>query len=147
MNFRSCSWKLNSILGRTVHKVGPGVRHLRYANGQTDRLTDRQTSMLITILRTSNGGEVRSSWTLWIAVSSRLKVMKILLTKFLTADWLSTFVSFLYLIVHFVFTILAQIARRHWALAEWRHRKSTWYDMIWTSYLDRSVESSSRFGE
>jgi len=27
-----------------------------------------------------------------------------------------------------VFTILAQIVRRHWALAEWRHRKSTCCD-------------------
>ena len=38
------------------------------------------------------------------------------------------FVSFLYLIFYFVFTILAQIVRCHWALAEWRHRKSTCYD-------------------
>ena len=38
------------------------------------------------------------------------------------------FVSFLYLIFYFVFTILAQIVRRHCALAELRHRKSTCYD-------------------
>jgi len=37
--------------------------------------------------------------------------------------------SFLRLIqIRRVFTILAQIVRRHWSLAEWRHRKSTCYD-------------------
>jgi len=52
------------------------------------------------------------------------------------------FVSFLYLIFYFVFTILAQIVRRHCALAELRHRKSTCYDYDYDYDYDTSARMS-----
>jgi len=71
-------------------------------------------------------------------LSYSIPILTSLITVF--TYWLIVYVcvisvfNFLFLI--FVFTILAQIVRRHWAPAEWRHRKSICYDyefiiMIW----------------